>query len=517
MDQESAQQHEKRLHHATAAWASAMAALSDPQPEADHRSSSSSTAPHDDRQLAEHATKLLSLPLLCIGQLPGRLRDATIAQIVRMYADCTAYLQHHPEVVDTERQQLVRDVGTWCAWALSQSMQQPAIVSTESPQATSRDAVGRPGAHSHVPLRGEHEMVLTLEGARNLMAHFGIGAVDWAKLLAAEGANALAHHLPQCDAACLSAIALESLPGMGHQAAMPAIEELVAHCCRTALKLQKQQPPPHGQPHADESSLLDSMLPMRFQAALFADAGDGDAICSLRPFDLLRNKTKLLWWRLRHETFSDHVVQLARRACTQYPYGSATHTIIDMWARDSDMSLPDSQRNARSPFLQQVQEIAECSVFWRPLFTHAVDVLLQLLHDTGAPIAGSVHLVSQTAANLKSSGCRGRASRDPGRAGRAGRCACCKLAKAGGAVADFEKFLWMAYEHEECTEWTAAGPSNGQATNRIPRAFVGNDSGSAAVEDVAATGAAAAAATAAATAIEAKENTADRGRNRFSE
>jgi hypothetical protein len=264
-------------------------------------------------------------------------------------------------------------------------MQQPAIVSTESPQATTRDAAARPGVRSQVPLRGENEMVLALEGTRDLMAHFGIAAVDWANLLAVEGANALARRLPQCDAACLSAIALESLPGMGQQAAMPAIEELVAHCCRTALKPQQQQPPPHSQYRADESLLLDSMLPMQFQAALLADASDGDTSCSLRPFDLLRNKTKLLWWRLRHETFSDQIVQLARRACTHYPFGSATHIIIDIWACDSDMSLPDGQCNARSPFLQQVQDIADCSASWPPLFTHAVDVLLQLLYDTGAP------------------------------------------------------------------------------------------------------------------------------------
>jgi hypothetical protein len=33
--------------------------------------------------------------------------------------------------------------------------------------------------------------------------------------------------------------------------------------------------------------------------------------------------------------------------------------------------------------MQRVQAIAECSVSWRPLFSHAVDVLLQLLRDTG--------------------------------------------------------------------------------------------------------------------------------------
>ena len=384
MDQNSTQ-HEKRLQHATAAWTSVMAALGG-SPPAQHPPPSSVSL-QDERQLAEHATKLLSLPLLCIGKLPGRLRDATIAQIVRMYADCAAHLKHHVEGLATDRRQLLRDVITWCTWALSQSLcSQTVTHGTDSPQASTC---------GDVALRGENEMGLALEGARDLMAHFGVGALDWANLLAAEGANALAHHLPECDAASLSAIALESLPGMGHPTAMPAIEELVAHCCRTALQQQEQQPLPHNRSRVGDSagSLLDNMLPAQFQAALLAEPADADGTCSRRPFDLLRSKTKLLWWRLQQKTLSAQVIQLARQACAQYPYGSATHMIIGAWLQggrlsepvrlESDMSLLDAQCQARPSWMQRVQAIAECSVSWRPLFSHAVDVLLQLLRDTG--------------------------------------------------------------------------------------------------------------------------------------
>ena len=383
MDQNSTQ-HEKRLQHATTAWASVMAALGGSRP-AQHPSPGSVSS-LDERQLAEHATKLLSIPLLCIGKLPGRLRDATITQIVRMYADCAAYQEHHVVDLAADRRQLVRDVSTWCTWALSQSLCSQTVTHTTDllHASTSGD----------VALRGENEMGLALERARDLMAHFGIGALDWANVLAAEGANALVHHLSECDAASLSAIALESLAGMGHPTAMPAIEELVVHCCCTALQQQEQQPSPQNRsPGGDQAgSLLDTMLPVQFQEALLAEPAATDGTCPQRPFDLLRSKTKLLWWRLQQKAFSAQVIQLARQACAQYPYGLATHKIIGAWVQgvrrepvrlESDMSLLDAQCQARSPLLQRVQAIAECSVSWRPLFTHAVDVLLQLLRDTG--------------------------------------------------------------------------------------------------------------------------------------
>ena len=84
-------QHERRLQHAASAWGGALAAMAAPAGGAAAPSAEGGRPlGQQEAQLAEHATKLLSLPLLSIGQLPCRLRDATVEQIVRMYADCMA-------------------------------------------------------------------------------------------------------------------------------------------------------------------------------------------------------------------------------------------------------------------------------------------------------------------------------------------------------------------------------------------------------------------------------------------
>jgi hypothetical protein len=344
-------------------------------------------------QLAEHATKLLSLPLLSIGQLPCRLRDATVEQIVRMYADCTAQQARAEAHGCAARQRLMEDVSKWCTWALSQALwpQDPAAPLSTPPQKRRRKEPGDEAEEGPCPSRrGADETGPVLEGAREMLAHFGVGALDWASMLAVEGATALARYLPQCDATTLSMIALEGLPALGHPDALPAIEELVVHCCRTALQEEISDDP------------LSTMLPLVFRAALLAEGSCGESEAVQRPFDSLRSRTKLLWWRLRHADFSAEVIELARQACASYPYGCAPHMIIEVCHGDrtdkvagavaaaaaagDDAGSPGTQRSlAPSLLLRRVQAVAECSVSWTPMLEHAVDVLLQLLHDTGHP------------------------------------------------------------------------------------------------------------------------------------
>ena len=372
------EQHRRRLQHATSAWDSVMREL----PEAGHQPARA----QQQRQWCDHATKLLSLPLLCLQQLPRDLSDATVELVVRIHADSAAQHTRLQELGD-DRQQLMQEVSKWCAWGL-QLLTAPQLeeAAAQQPRQKRRRTSGGGTSSSDGDSEGATaaaagDLQSTFNGATALLAHFGVGALDWAGALAAEGARSLTQHLPRCDNAALTAIAMEALPAVHHPAALPAIEELVAHCCRTALiQACKKPAAEHAAAADEEAGELDTALPLAFRVALLQELD----LRAPRPFDSFRSSTKQQWWRLQPADFGAEILQLACGGCASYRHGDA-YAGADADA-DAEIAADTNPDAVKEAVLQhRVQAVAECSVGWYPLLQRAVDILLRLLRDTGHP------------------------------------------------------------------------------------------------------------------------------------